>query len=201
MTIRGYVASWHYCALRCAGHRLTCIKRNREAVTRIKIAGSHEAPERGKLMYKNILVPVDGSETSRRGLEEGIRLATAMNGQLHLLHVVDESALTLSPEFSAGTGELIEAFVATGRKILGDAADMVRAAGVAVATHMPENVSGRVADVILNAAQQVKADVIVMGTHGRRGISHIVLGSDAETVVRSAPIPVLLVRAPGGKGS
>jgi nucleotide-binding universal stress UspA family protein len=66
---------------------------------------------------------------------------------------------------------------------------------------MPENFSGRVADVILNEARKWRADVIVMGTHGRRGISRTLLGSDAEAVVRSATAPVLLVRGKAAAAS
>lgn len=67
--------------------------------------------------------------------------------------------------------------------------------GAKVAGHVYENPgAGRVADLILREARKWRADVIVMGTHGRRGISHASLGSDAETVVRSSPVPVLLVR-------
>jgi nucleotide-binding universal stress UspA family protein len=64
---------------------------------------------------------------------------------------------------------------------------------------MYENLTGRVADFILKEAQKWRADIIVMGTHGRRGINHVLLGSDAETVVKSSAVPVLLVRAPEAK--
>jgi nucleotide-binding universal stress UspA family protein len=66
---------------------------------------------------------------------------------------------------------------------------------------MVENVSGQVAEVILNEARKWRADLVVMGTHGRRGFSHMLLGSTAEGVVRSSAKPVLLVRGNASRGS
>lgn len=147
-------------------------------------------------MYHRILAPVDGSATSRRGLEEAARLAKTLQAQLRLLHVVDESALTLNPEVTTATTPLIDEFVAGGKEVLKASADLAQSFGITAETVLYENLSGRVADLILEEAKKWDADLIVMGTHGRRGIRHAVLGSDAEAVVRSATVPVLLVRAP-----
>ena len=64
---------------------------------------------------------------------------------------------------------------------------------------LAENLAGRVADVIVRQARRQRADLLVLGTHGRRGLTRMVMGSDAELVVRYAPAPVLLVRAAGGR--
>ena len=145
-------------------------------------------------MYKRILAPVDGSHTATRGLKEAVQLAKDHKAKLRLMHVVDESVLTLYPEAMGGTGELIDSLIDAGRQTLKNARTLADRHGVKAETVMHKNLAGRVADLILNEAQKWRADVIVMGTHGRRGISHAILGSDAETVVRSSPVPVLLVR-------
>ncbi len=150
-------------------------------------------------MYKRILVPIDGSPTSRRGLDEAMRLAKTMAASLRLVHIVDESALTMTPEAGTATAALLEQFTQAGRDIVTEAEALARGAGVQVETAMHENLAGRVADRILDEAAKWPADLIVMGTHGRRGIRHVVLGSDAEAVVRSAKVPVLLVRSPEGE--
>jgi nucleotide-binding universal stress UspA family protein len=147
-------------------------------------------------MYKRILAPVDGSHTSTLGLQEAVRLAKTCRARLRILHAVDESVLTMNPEALAGSGELIDDLVDSGKKALKNAKTLADRHGVKAETAMYENLSGRVADFILDEARKWRADLIVMGTHGRRGISHALLGSAAETVVRSAPVPVLLVRAP-----
>lgn len=150
------------------------------------------APEKGHNMYKRILVPIDGSRTSTHGLKEALQLANDSKARMKLLHVVDQSVLALTPEMSAAN--IVDSLITAGEKTLKGARALAARQGVKVETAMPESLSGRVADVILDEARKWRADLIVMGTHGRRGISHMLLGSDAEAVVRSSPVPVLLVR-------
>lgn len=147
-------------------------------------------------MYSRILVPIDGSPTSRRGLEEALRLAKTVKAAVRLVHVVDESALTMNPEAATATVPLLEQFTEAGKQILAEAQAAAQREGVQAETVMYENIAGRVADRILDEAAKWRAELIVMGTHGRRGIRHAVLGSDAETVVHQTKVPVLLVRAP-----
>lgn len=148
-------------------------------------------------MYKRILVPIDGSHTSTRGLQEAVRLAGTEHALVRLVHVVDESALTLTPELAAtDTTHLLNELVKAGKQVMRNAVSLAERHGVAVEHMIYEKLVGRVADVILKEAKDWRADLIVMGTHGRRGITHAVMGSDAETVVRSSPVPVLLVRSP-----
>ena len=145
--------------------------------------------------YKRILVPVDGSATSTRGLREALRLARRGQARVWLLHVVDEFTAFASPEMAAMTDVVIKALLAGGRRVLARAQARARAAGVKAATLMPEVVGGRAADEIIRQARKVRADLIVIGTHGRRGVKRLALGSDAEQVVRRSPVPVLLVRS------
>jgi nucleotide-binding universal stress UspA family protein len=84
-----------------------------------------------------------------------------------------------------------------GTAILARAAAEAKKRGVNAKTVLAENIAGRVADVIVRAAKKQRADLLVLGTHGRRGLTRMVMGSDAELVVRYAPVPVLLVRGKG----
>jgi nucleotide-binding universal stress UspA family protein len=146
-------------------------------------------------MFRNILVPVDGSETSAAGLSKALDLALEQKATLHLLHVVDETVLTQSVIAGGYMSEdVLNSFLEGGRKILDDAADSARKRGATVNPILVEDIAETVADVIVSQANKVKADLIVIGTHGRRGVRRLVLGSDAEGVVRQAEMPVMLVR-------
>jgi nucleotide-binding universal stress UspA family protein len=145
-------------------------------------------------VYQHILVPLDGSLTSTRGLREAIRFAKDQRSQLRLFHVADERIVDCG--YGPGTygGELIESARVDGRKILGDAQALARRDGLDAETLLFESMGGPVAALIIAQAKAWPADLIVMGTHGRRGIGRLAMGSDAESVVRSTPVPVLLVR-------
>jgi nucleotide-binding universal stress UspA family protein len=145
-------------------------------------------------MFKRILVPIDGSGPSRVGLERAIALARNQQARLRLMHVVDENGVVQGMEPTMNVGDLLDSLVADGRKILAAAAATVKKHGVKADTVLYEVLIGRVADRIVREAAKWHADVIVMGTHGRRGIGRLVMGSDAENVLRQSPVPVLLVR-------
>jgi nucleotide-binding universal stress UspA family protein len=145
-------------------------------------------------MYCKILVPVDGSETSTRGLNEAIKIAKAQGSHLRLIHIVNEFILDIT--YSAGffPQNLIESLVKTGRSVLDTAELAAKKEGVKVDSVLIESIGGVAADLILAQAKTWQPDLIVMGTHGRRGLARVALGSDAEQVVRAATVPVLLVR-------
>ncbi len=143
-------------------------------------------------MYQRVLVPVDGSPTSRKGLAEAIRLALLTGGRLRLLHVVNE--LFFATGYELYTGDVMGVLKEGGEKILSEAKEVVMAAGIGVDTVCRETFGGRLCDIVVEEATQWKADLIVIGTHGRRGIGRMLIGSDAEQIVRVAPVPVLLVR-------
>jgi nucleotide-binding universal stress UspA family protein len=146
-------------------------------------------------MYGKILVPVDGSETSKRGLTEACRLAKEQGAKLRCLFVIDEHYLTANYMGFMYMPDLIDKLRDNGKKILNEAEEQARMSGVKVESVLRESVELRVSDMILDDAKTWAADLIVMGTHGRRGLSHLALGSDAESVVRNSPVPVLLVRS------
>jgi nucleotide-binding universal stress UspA family protein len=150
-------------------------------------------------MYKRIFVPVDGSATSRRGLRAAADLARAQRAKLTILTVVD--AMPMLATFEGGMvfdQRMLDTLRDGARKVLERAAAEAKKRGVAAKKVLAENTAGRVADVIVRQAKKARADLIVIGTHGRRGLTRMVMGSDAELVVRSAPAPVLLIRAGGG---
>jgi nucleotide-binding universal stress UspA family protein len=146
-------------------------------------------------MYQRILVPTDGSSTSERGLKEAIALAKLSGGRIRLLHVVDAMSVAIGADgFASYSAELLPLLHDAGNEILRRARGSVEAAGVAVDFTLREVLSGRVADQVVEEAAAWKADLIVIGTHGRRGVRRLILGSDAEQVLRAANVPVLLVR-------
>ena len=133
-------------------------------------------------MYQRILVAVDGSAIADRGLDEAIALAAANRGRLLLVHVLD-----IHPP----SREQRSALLAAG-------CERARGAGVEAAEALLDPFDGALAAQIVNEAKTWQADLIVAGTHGRKGLNRLALGSDAERIVRASPVPVLLV--PAGSG-
>lgn len=145
-------------------------------------------------MYKKILVPLDGSGTSEAGLREAIALAADQKATLALLHIVDDFSMLVDAASMVAYAETLDYLRSHGNKVLAQAKERATAAGVPVETQMNEATGKRVADLIVGEARRAGCDLIVMGTHGRRGFSRLALGSDADLVVRTSPVPVLLVR-------
>jgi len=149
-------------------------------------------------MYRRILVPVDGSDTAERGLDEALKLARDQQATVLLLHVVEEFVLVQSMDIGrVALDRLLDELRESGRAILAAAERKAAAAGVAFEGFIEESASVRVADVVVRRARELGADLIVLGTHGRRGLRRVVMGSDAEIVLRYTPVPVLMVRAGG----
>lgn len=146
-------------------------------------------------MYKRILVAVDGSATAELALQESIKLAQELNAELRLVHIVDVININLGVGFPSPPG-ISEAIAKTTQEILNKAGTVARYGGVPVETQLIEmdTLGQRIPEVIAADAEAWPADLIVIGTHGRRGLSHLFLGSVAEGVVRAATKPVLLIR-------
>jgi nucleotide-binding universal stress UspA family protein len=147
-----------------------------------------------RVMYQRILVPVDGSPTAERGLREAIGLAAGQGTKLLFLHIVDDYTMLIEMSSAAGYEEMIRGLRQFGLEVLAKAKRAADAASVHAETLLREVTGRRVADVIVDQARQHSCDLIVMGTHGRSGFSRLTLGSAAEGVARSSPVPVLLVR-------
>ncbi len=148
--------------------------------------------------YKRILVPVDGSATSNAGLREALKLARGGKAALCLLNIMDEHMVFSSPEIAPNIRAVLDSMRSGGTRILKGALRTSRGKGLKLQSVLAESFAMGVADTIVRQAKRWKADLIVMGTHGRRGLKRLILGSDAEQVVRRTGIPVLLVhgRAP-----
>jgi nucleotide-binding universal stress UspA family protein len=114
---------------------------------------------------------------------------------LRLVNVVNDLAAFAGPEVAIYSDQVLQGLQAHGRAVLAEAEQAARTAGVDAETRCIETAGEGAGDAIVAEARAWKADLIVIGTHGRRGLRRLVLGSDAETVVRTAPVPVLLVRA------
>jgi nucleotide-binding universal stress UspA family protein len=146
-------------------------------------------------MYQRILVPIDGSVSSERALQEAIKLADG-KARLRLVYVVEDT-YPLDAEGYAfiDYAALQEAVRKTGERTLAQAAEKIRRSGMTTETALLDVPGERTAALIDGEALKWKADLIVIGTHGRSGLGRLLLGSVAEEVVRGASVPVLLVRS------
>jgi nucleotide-binding universal stress UspA family protein len=151
-------------------------------------------------MFKRILVAVDGSPTATRGLKLAVELAHDQGASLTILHVVDETA-ALAPVASSYVppsivDSMIESLHKAGRKLLDHARAVAAKRDVAARGVLTDSGGNTVAGAILGELRKQKADLLVLGTHGRRGVQRLLMGSDAEVVLREASVPVLMVRSP-----
>ena len=143
------------------------------------------------MQVRKILVPVDFSEHSRQALDDAIELAKTWNAEVHLLHcyqihpqAIDLYGITVPDTLDH---DLRQAAL----RRLDEWRDKVRAEGVAVEEHITARLPG---DQISTAAEELGADLIVMGTRGLSGLKHVLLGSVAERTLRTAPCPVWVTR-------
>ena len=145
-------------------------------------------------MYQHILVPIDGSETAEQGLHEAIRLAADQKARLRLLYVIDDFPMLMEMSSVANFDTSLQRLRDYGQQLLFNSQKLANDSGVQADPVLREATAGRVANTVVDEAKTSACDLIVMGTHGRRGISRMALGSDADLVVRTSPVPVLLVR-------
>lgn len=142
-------------------------------------------------MYLRILVPVDGSDASSRGLTEAIKIAKEHGSKLRLLHVVRAPMLDYGYNSGSRREDVIASLCENGKNILNRAETTARQEGLAPECLMFESVVGPAADVILAQAKQWPADLIVMGAHAHGGSARV--GSDTAQVLAEAVVPILLV--------
>lgn len=147
-------------------------------------------------MYKRILVAVDGSPTSSKALATAIGLAQALGGRLRLVHVIEEAAyLSGYDPFGGSSGQLLEAMREAGARVLQEGMAIALAAGVEADNMLYDRLGERLGETVAAAAQLWNADLVVTGTHGRKGVSRLLMGSGAEQIIRLASVPVLVVRS------
>lgn len=145
------------------------------------------------MAYRRIMLAVDGSASSKRATEEAMRIATLTKASVLAVHVVDLKSLLASGDAHAqalmGSSE--------GRVILAQARDVLRSAGILSDEELVETngTADDIASCLERCASRCAADLIVIGTHGRRGVKRLMHGSVAERLLRSSTRPVLIVRA------
>ncbi|OGU45199.1 MAG: hypothetical protein A2199_11075 [Hydrogenophilales bacterium RIFOXYA1_FULL_63_33] len=150
-------------------------------------------------MYSKILVAVDESETSLHALKHAIELARTLSASLRMIHVLDMSWLPIGPEMAIDTAALSAARRSVGENVIAAARETAQQAGFEAEAGLTETETPiqQVAEVIARETSRWGADLVVMGTHGRRGFQHLMLGSVAERMVRLSSGPVLLIPSPG----
>lgn len=146
-------------------------------------------------MYRNILIAVDGSESSKRALLQAVHMANTGYGKMTAVYVLDRSAMFM---YAANYDQfaLVDTLRRDGERVLADAQAAVAEHGLKCDIEMEEtdNISEDVADCLLRSAQRNGVDLVVMGTHGRRGVRRMMTGSVAERFLRFSCCPVLVVR-------
>ncbi len=144
-------------------------------------------------MFKHLLLPADGSDNAQRAIEKALGLAQAFQSRVTAIYVIDPYAFSgVGADFAYGQAEYLSAAAAEARIALKLASDAFEAAGISIDTALVEAHS--VHKGILAKAQEVVADLIVMGSHGKRGLEKLVLGSVTSQVLSHAHLPVLVVR-------
>jgi nucleotide-binding universal stress UspA family protein len=146
-------------------------------------------------MYRNILVPVDDSAASMEGVEQAVDLAKALGSRIKLVHVINRTpwmALGVEP---ASMEELVCQIHDASESMLRRVEKEVRASGVDVDAKLIEAFGERVGEFVVAQASSWPADLIICGTHGRRGVHRILMGGDAEYILRHSPVPVLFIPA------
>lgn len=148
-------------------------------------------------MYSRLLVPIDGSSTANLALEHAAVLARMSGATVVLLHVIEETKHCSGFETAkVYIEEIRPGFLAAGQALLDHAATALQQDGIAVETVLLESQDARVSELISRQVEASRCDMVILGTHGRRGVDRFLLGSDAEQVARIAPVPVMLVRKP-----
>ena len=147
-------------------------------------------------MFKRIVIPVDGSETANKALVVALQMARETGGSVRIIHVIEGTNYSShAMQTESFVGDTMNSIRNAAQKILDEALALAQPYGVATDTKLFDTFDGRLADAVGNAATDWQADLIVVGTHGRRGIGRILMGSGAEQIMRQAPIPVLVIRA------
>lgn len=144
-------------------------------------------------MFKHILVPVDGSPASGQAVGKALAVAQAFNSTVTLIYVIDPYAFTgVGTDFAYGQAEYLSAAMAEADAALQAARAVFEAHGITVRSSVVEGHA--VYRAILDAAEAVSADLVVMGSHGRHGLEKLILGSVTAQVLSHAHLSVLVVR-------
>jgi nucleotide-binding universal stress UspA family protein len=146
-------------------------------------------------MYRTLLVPVDGSPAATAGLDEAIRLASAVGARLHLMNVVDDRAFDGDGADAATAGGLASVVRERGEAVLRDAQALAAQAGVASATALVHSDGDDLQALVARQAEESGADLVVLGTHAGQALSRLFLSHDHGHLLNLVTVPVLLVRS------
>jgi nucleotide-binding universal stress UspA family protein len=144
-------------------------------------------------MYKHILVPVDGSATSQKAIANALAVAQAFKTQVTVIYVIDPYAFTgVGTDFAYGQAEYLSAATTEANEAIKTAKQAFEGIGITATGSIVEGHA--IYRGILDTAESINADLVVMGSHGRRGLEKLVLGSVTAQVLSHAHLPVLVVR-------
>ena len=167
-------------------HRTRSRRKRDRAGHRSYPAGCAGGPEERRIGWKKIVLATDGSKHSALATERAIAFAKSYGGELKVVSVVDVPA-----EFYAEAPQAVEDLVRKAKGFVADVKKQAEAAGVKAETFVGE---AEAYEAITNLAKEQKANMIVMGSHGRTGLRRLLMGSVAEKVIGYAPCPVLVVK-------
>ncbi|MCA9838819.1 MAG: universal stress protein [Trueperaceae bacterium] len=144
-------------------------------------------------MYTTILMPTDGSKCSEMAIKEGLKLAKAVSAKVSFLYIVEDPirSIYIAPEIATYQPDLYESVKRVGEEALQVAMQMAEAQGVKASSQLVEREAP--VDAIIEAEKD--ADLLVIGTHGRRGFNRFMFGSVTEGVIRRSSKPCLIVRS------
>ena len=147
-------------------------------------------------MFKHILVPIDGSPVAHHAVDKARAIACAFRSSVTLIHVIDPYAFTaMGSDFSSDPSDYLRSATVQANEAIGAARAIFEARGMLVKGSVVEGHS--IYQTILEAAEALEADLVVMGSHGRRSLDKLVLGSVTAQVLSHAHLPVLVVRDEG----
>jgi len=141
---------------------------------------------------KILLVPTDFSAASERALDCALALASKLGAKVFLLHAYALPIIGFPDGMLIPSAEIASRIISEAEKELAACVERRKESGATIVTLLRQ---GDAREAILVAAEEISADLVVMGTHGRRGITRALIGSVAEAIVRVAPVPVLTVHA------
>lgn len=144
-------------------------------------------------LFKKILVPIDGSDPSDKAMRMALELTRDALGTVRFVHVIDDNLYLTSQELTA---DLRSYAHDNAKQLLQTAMDTAAAIGVNAESHVVDKPRQRLGESVADEAATWGADLVVVGSHGRRGLGRLLLGSGAEQVIRLSGVPVLVVRGP-----
>jgi nucleotide-binding universal stress UspA family protein len=146
-------------------------------------------------MYRHIIAAIDDSDTSRRAIREAVALARSTNAELTLVHAVDEALFSHFNHTTLANRDAVQsALINEGQSVLDEAARLATEAGLTPATRLLTSEHQSTSDQVAQAVRTLNADLLIVGSHGRRGVQRLFLGSVAERLLHKVTISVLIVR-------